>query len=80
MFAFRTALIDYDGTGYGNKKADMVIRDMIVLGIWKKVREFEKIDVASDVNTIKIALKSGILHCAIPLVSSLLIFLVISMD
>ncbi len=70
VFAFRTALIDYDGAGYGNKKADMFIRDMIVLGIWKKVRGFEKIDVASDVNTIKIALKSGILLCAIPLVSS----------
>lgn len=35
-----------------------------------QIQGFEKIDVASDVNTIKIALKSGILNCAIPLVSS----------
>ena len=35
-----------------------------------QIQGFEKIDVASDVNTIKIALKSEILNCAIPLVSS----------
>lgn len=70
VFSFRTALIAYEGAGYGNKKADMFIRDMIVLGVWNNVTGFEKIDVASDINTIKIALKSGILNCAIPLVSS----------
>ena len=70
VLSFRKALINCNGAGYGNKKTDMFIRDMIVLGIWKGVRGFEKIDVASDVNTIKIALKSGILNCAIPLVSS----------
>lgn len=70
VFKFREALIAYEGTGYGNKKTDMFIRDMIVLGVWTGVTGFEKIDVASDVNTIKIALKSGILNCEIPLVSS----------
>ena len=68
----RTALINYDGAGYGNKKTDMFIRDMVVLGVWNNVRGFDLIDVASDVNTIKIALRTGILKSAIPLVSSFL--------
>lgn len=68
----RTALINYDGAGYGNKKTDMFIRDMIVLGVWNNVEGFDSIDVASDVNTIKIALRTGILKSSIPLVSSFL--------
>ena len=70
VFRFREVLIAYEGAGYGNKKTDMFIRDMIVLGVWTDVKGFEKIDVASDVNTIRIALKSGILNCEIPLISS----------
>ena len=66
----RKAMISYDGAGYGKKKTDMFIRDMVVLGIWKNVIGFDGIDVASDINTIKIALRTGILHSAIPLVSS----------
>ena len=68
----RAALINYDGAGYGNKKTDMFIRDMIVLGVWNNVEGFDSIDVASDVNTIKIALRTGILKSSIPLVSSFL--------
>lgn len=60
------------GSGYGNKKADMFIRDMVVLGVWKNVHGFDAIDVASDVNTIKVALRTGIISTAIPLVSSFL--------
>ena len=56
--------------GYGNKKADMLIRDMVVLGVWTDVKNFESINVASDVNTIKVALRTGILKSALPLVSS----------
>ena len=50
----------------------MFVRDMVVLEIWNEVKGFEKIDVASDVNTIKVALRTGILKTAIPLVSSFL--------
>ena len=50
----------------------MFIRDMIVLGVWNNVEGFDSIDVASDVNTIKIALRTGILKSSIPLVSSFL--------
>lgn len=67
----REALIDCNA-GYGNKKADMFIRDMVVLGIWKNVKGFENIDVASDVNTMKVALRTGIITTAIPLLSSFL--------
>lgn len=72
IFKLRNALIDCIGAGYGNKKADMLVRDMYVLGIWKDVKDFDKIDVASDINTIKVALRTGILRTSIPLVSSFL--------
>jgi hypothetical protein len=68
----REALISYIGAGYGNKKTDMFIRDMVVLGVWNNVTGFDKIDVASDINTIKIALRTGIIRTEIPLVSSFL--------
>lgn len=70
VYRLREALTGIPGAGYGNKKADMFIRDMVVLGVWKDVSGFEKIDVASDVNTIKVALRTGIMRAAIPLVSS----------
>ena len=72
LFEFRTALINCNSAGYGNKKADMFIRDMVVLGIWNNCSNFEKIDVASDRNTIKVALRTGILQSDIPLLSSFL--------
>lgn len=72
VYKLRNALIGCIGAGYGNKKADMFIRDMVVLGIWKDVEGFEMIDVASDINTIKVALRTGIVKTAIPLVSSFL--------
>ena len=68
----REAILSCDGSGYGNKKTDMFLRDMVVLGVWDKVTGFEKIDVASDVNTIKVALRTGIIKTEIPLVSSFL--------
>lgn len=72
VYNLRNALIKCNGAGYGNKKADMFIRDMVVLGIWKNISGFDKIDVASDINTIKVALRTGIIRTAIPLVSSFL--------
>lgn len=72
LFALRQDLISKANAGYGEKKTDMVLRDMVVSKIWKNVRNFDKINVASDVNTIKVALRTGILATAIPLVSSFL--------
>lgn len=72
VLKFKQALVSFPHSGYGNKKADMFIRDMIVLGVWKNVLNFDKINVASDVNTIKVALRTGILKTEIPLVSSFL--------
>lgn len=71
VFALRNAMIACNA-GYGNKKADMFVRDMVVLGIWPNVTGFENINVASDVNTIKVALRTGIIKTEIPLVSSFL--------
>lgn len=70
LLELRKNMIDYPNIGYGNKKTDMFLRDMVVLGIWKKTKNFDKIDVASDANTIKVALRSGIITTEIPLVSS----------
>ena len=72
IFKLRQAIIACDCAGYGNKKTDMFLRDMVVLGVWDNVKGFEKIDVASDVNTIKVALRTGIIKTEIPLVSSFL--------
>lgn len=72
VYDLRDALIQCNGAGYGNKKADMFIRDMVVLGIWENIFGFDEIDVASDINTIKVALRTGIIRTAIPLVSSFL--------
>lgn len=72
VYKLREELINCPGSGYANKKADMFIRDMVVFGVWEDVKGFDKIDVASDVNTIKIALRTGILTSAIPLLSSFL--------
>jgi hypothetical protein len=69
---FKDALINQNGAGYGNKKADMFIRDMVVNNIWTNVINFDKINVASDINTIKVALRTGIIKSAIPFVSSFL--------
>lgn len=71
IYALRNDLIACNA-GYGNKKADMFVRDMVVLGIWPDVKGFDRINVASDVNTIKVALRTGIIQTAIPLVSSFL--------
>jgi hypothetical protein len=68
----RALMINNKGSGFGKKKVDIFIRDMVVLGVWKKYKNFSVIDVASDTNTIKVALRTGILKTKIPLVSSFL--------
>ncbi|MBI3753667.1 MAG: hypothetical protein HY266_06455 [Deltaproteobacteria bacterium] len=68
----RNLLISNRGSGFGNKKTDMFLRDMVVLGVWRKPKNFDKIDVASDINTVKVALRSRILKTDIVLISSFL--------
>ncbi|MEM3565231.1 MAG: hypothetical protein QXR19_18525 [Candidatus Jordarchaeaceae archaeon] len=68
----RAALVNTPNMGYGLKKANMFIRDMVELSVWPKLRNFDKIDVASDINTMKLALRTGILQTDIPLLSSFL--------
>lgn len=68
----KEALVNHVGMGFGNKKADMFIRDMVVLKIWKKYKNFDRLNVASDRNTMKIAFRSGILTTEIPLMTSFL--------
>ena len=72
LLEIKNQLIKNQGMGFGNKKADMFIIDMVVLSIWKDYKNFEQIDVASDRNTMKVALRTGILKTEIPLVSSFL--------
>lgn len=72
VFEIRNFLTNSQGTGFGNKKADIFIRDMLVLNVWQNPINFDKIDVASDINTIKVALRTGILKTSIPLLSSFL--------
>jgi len=68
----RDALVDNVGMGYGRKKTDMFIRDMVVLGVWPNLSNMQIIDVASDRNTMKLALRTRILQTDIPLLSSFL--------
>ncbi len=72
ILKLRNLLISNKGSGFGNKKTDIFLRDMIVLGVWKNPKNFDKIDVASDINTIKVALRSGIIKTDIALISSFL--------
>ena len=68
----RDTLLDAPNIGYGLKKANMFIRDMVELGVWPALEHFDKVDVASDINTMKLALRTRILQTDIPLVSSFL--------
>lgn len=70
LVELRKALIETIGMGFGNKKTDMFLRDMAVHEVWIDYRGFDRLDVASDINTMKVALRTGILKTAIPLVSS----------
>lgn len=68
----RDAFLENVGMGYGRKKTDMFIRDMAVLGVWPELTNLHEIDVASDRNTMKLALRTQILQTDIPLLSSFL--------
>ncbi|MBN2209452.1 MAG: hypothetical protein JW759_09170 [Candidatus Coatesbacteria bacterium] len=68
----RDTLVIAPNIGYGLKKANMFIRDMVELGVWPPLERFDEVDVASDINTMELALRTRILHTDIPLVSSFL--------
>ncbi len=50
----------------------MFIRDMVELKVWPALSNYEQIDVASDINTMKLALRTRVLQTEIPLLSSFL--------
>lgn len=68
----RDSLVASTGIGFAEKKANMFVRDMIELGVWPDLSSFDGIDVASDINTMKVGLRAGILKSSIPLLSSFL--------
>jgi hypothetical protein len=63
----------YEGKlGISDKKANMLIRDMYELKVWNNLTNLEMLDVSSDANTMRIALRLGILRSRIPLLASYL--------
>lgn len=68
----RELLTSEPNMGYGPKKANMFIRDMFELGVWPDLHNIDRLDVPSDRNTMKIALRTRILRTAMPLLSSFL--------
>jgi len=58
--------------GFSQKKADMFLRDMADLNVWEFKKNIDKINVMSDKNTMRIALRTGILKFRIPLLASYL--------
>lgn len=70
--AIRNAITGFGNTGYGEKKTNMLIRDMFVWNVWPTLANFDRIDVASDINTMKVALRTRIIETNIPLLSSFL--------
>lgn len=68
----RSAIVEEPNMGYGSKKANMFIRDMVEMNVWSGLSRLDEIDVASDINTMKLALRTRILKTDIPLLSSFL--------
>jgi hypothetical protein len=66
------ALTAEERYGFSTKKAHMFLRDMADLGVWKYKKNIEKLDVMSDKNTMRVALRTGILQFRIPLLASFL--------
>jgi hypothetical protein len=68
----RNLLADEMEIGYSRKKADMFIRDMLDWRVWQDGKNIDKLNVASDTNTMRIALRTGLLETSIPLLASYL--------
>ncbi len=57
--------------GFSYKKADMFIRDMYDFDVWR-LRRIEALDVPPDINTMRAAIRTGILHGSRPFFTSYL--------
>ncbi len=68
----RSLLADDMEIGFSRKKADMFIRDMLDWKVWKPGKNIEHLNVASDANTMRVALRTGLLEISIPLLASYL--------
>jgi hypothetical protein len=66
------ALTAEERYGFSTKKAHMLLRDMADLGVWEYESNIEKLDVMSDKNTMRVALRTGALQFRIPLLASFL--------
>jgi len=58
--------------GYSYKKADMYLRDMAEWDIWHYEKNTQLVDVASDANTMRIALRTAVVRTKFPLLASYL--------
>ncbi|MHC4573969.1 MAG: hypothetical protein ACYS76_07535 [Planctomycetota bacterium] len=72
VVAIKEALAGPEKYGFSHKKADMFLRDMADLKVWSYRKNIDQINVMSDKNTMRIALRSGILQFRIPLLASYL--------
>jgi len=72
VLEIKKALEESEGYGFAPKKVDMFLRDMADLKVWTYKRNIEEINVMSDKNTMRIALRTGILQFRIPLLASYL--------
>lgn len=70
--AIRDMLIENTGLGFKDKKADMFLRDMADFGVWNYEAGVDAINVASDANTMRVALRAGLIRGRVPLLSSFL--------
>ncbi len=68
----KKSIAEPDRYGFSQKKADMFLRDMADLKVWNYKSNIDKINVMSDKNTMRIALRTGILQFRIPLLASYL--------
>jgi hypothetical protein len=66
------ALTSEDKYGFSAKKTHMFLRDMADLGVWKFAKNIESLDVMSDRNTMRVALRTAILRFRMPLLASFL--------
>jgi len=66
------ALTAEERYGFSVKKTHMFLRDMADLGVWVYSKNADKMDVMSDKNTMRVALRTGILQFRIPLLASYL--------
>ena len=72
VLEIKRALAEPQKYGFSDKKADMFLRDMADLDVWKYKSNIDKINVMSDKNTMRVALRTGILQFRIPLLASYL--------